>query len=218
MMPYPRRLRNVSNRQYLFNDFDKDGVKNVDDPKPFDPAVSKYPDHAKNPKFYHRAQYGGGEVRLSDELLAIERNNNARVPLLNSFMRENPGSFGRIKTVPSTMKKLRERYLPQIGDVGGVTVLTKNRQEANVKAADIKRRYAYDPSRTDNYYKTPKGGVYYAHHIGVVSPRNKDFVLEVQVKSRPMFDLQSKMHASYKSGGKINSFRKKAKNLFDLGF
>ena len=218
MVVYPKSLRNISNRQYMYGDFDKDGAKNIDDPKPFNPQVSKYPDHAKNPKYYHKARYGGGEFLLSEELIAIERNNNQRAPMLNKFMRENPGSFGRIKTVPSTMKKLRERYLPQIGDIAGVTVLTKNRQEANRKADAVKRRYTHDPSQSDDYYKAPKGGVYYAHHIGLVNKRNNNLRLEVQVKSKPMFNLHKTMHTGYKKGVGLNVFRKKARKLFDLGF
>ena len=82
MVAYPKSLRNVSNRQYMFGDFDKDEAKNIDDPKPFNPNVSKYPGHAKNPEYYHKARYGGEEVLLSGELMAIERNNNARAPML----------------------------------------------------------------------------------------------------------------------------------------
>ena len=133
-------------------------------------------------------------------------------------MRENPGSFGRIKTVPSTMKKLRERYMPQIGDIAGVTVLTKNRQEANRKANALKKRYVHDPSQTDDYYKNPRGGIYFAHHIGLVSPKDNNIRLEVQVKSKPMFNLHKIMHTGYKKGIVPNTFRKKARKLFDLGF
>ncbi len=232
MVVYPKSLRNISNRQYMYGDFDKDDAKNIDDPKPFNPQVSKYPDHAKDPEYYHKARYGGGEVLLSEELMAIERHNNARAPMLNRFMGENPGSVGRIKTVPSTMKNLRERYLSPrpisdtekqqgvvgIFDIAGVRILTKNRREANRKANAIKRRYSYDPSQTDDYYKSPKGGVYYAHHVGLVNKRNNNLRLEVQVKSKPMAKLSDMMHTGYKKGTGLNVFRKKARKLFDLGF
>lgn len=232
MVVYPKSLRNISNRQYMYGDFDKDSAKNIDDPKPFNPQVSKYPDHAKNPEYYHKARYGGGEVLLSEELMAIERHNNARVPMLNKFMRENPGSFGRIKTVPSTMKKLRERYLSPrplsdtekeqgmvgIFDIAAAKVLTKNRQRANRKADAIKRRYIHDPFQTDDFYKNPKGGFHFAHHIGLVNRKNNNLRLEVQVKSEPMHELDKIMHPYYKKGKIPPIFRKKARRLFDLGF
>jgi|TARA_Y100000310_G_C20415453_1_gene684089 hypothetical protein len=218
MVEYPKKLRNVSNRQYMFGDFDKDGAKNIDDPKPFNPNVSKYPDHSKNPKYYHKARYGGGEVLLSEGLLAIERHNNRRAPMLKKFIRENPGSFGRIKTVPSTIRKLRTRYINNVMDVAGVTILTGNRKQANTKAKQIKRRYKFDPNETDDYYKAPKDRVYYAHHIGLISPKKKDRRLEVQVKSKKMFNLHKQMHTSYKKGQSMSLFGKKAKKLFKLGF
>jgi ppGpp synthetase/RelA/SpoT-type nucleotidyltranferase len=234
---YIKKLKDISNKEYMFGDFDKDGVKNIDDPKPFNPKVSKYPKQADNPKYYHKARYGDGkqEVLLSEELKQFEKHNNKRSPILKLFLKENKGSYGRIKTVPSTMKKLRTRYLTprsltkderkdnQVGimDIAGVTVRTKDRKEANKKASEIKKKYRYDPRETDNYYKNPKGNVYFAHHIGLKHPKNKEIRVEVQVKSTKMDLLHDKMHKAYKRDKPkaVNKrFRKPAKKLFDLGF
>jgi|TARA_R100000093_G_scaffold71646_1_gene48172 ppGpp synthetase/RelA/SpoT-type nucleotidyltranferase len=215
---YPKKLENVSNKEYIFDDFDKDGVANIDDPKPFNSKVSKYPEHSESKAYYHKARYGGGEVLLSEELSAIEEHNNRRTKLLKKFLKGNPKSIGRIKTVPSTMKKLRQRYIQNLKDVAGATVLTKNRKQANVRTDQIKKKYRFDKKETDNYYKNPLGGVYYAHHIGLIDSRNKDIRLEVQVKSKKMFNLHKKMHIAYKKNQPTKIFKKRAKKLFDLGF
>lgn len=217
MSEYPDRLKRVSNRKYVYGDFDKDGVKNIDDPKPFDRRVSHYPSIKKNPTYYHKARYGGASnVLLSDELRAIERNNNRNVPIMKTFLRENPKSFGRIKTVPSTMKKLRERHIGKIMDTGGATILTKKRRGANTVAARVKKKYPFDRSQTDDYYKKPKGGVYYAHHVGVMGKRGGR--LEVQVKSKKMFELQARMHEAYKRGKSLDAYRDRARRLFLKGY
>jgi len=212
--------KNITNGEFIYGDFDKDGTLNIDDPKPFDPGVSKYPTHEENPKYYHKARYGDGEreVLLSDELRAIERYNNDKAPHMKTFLKENPGSFGRIKTVPSTMKKLRTRHLDNIKDVAGVTILTTTRRQATTKAWQIKKKYMFDPKETDDYYKNPKGGEYFAHHIGVVSKKNPRLNLEVQVKTKKMFALHKEMHTAYKKGKSSPAHKKKAKKLFKMGF
>jgi hypothetical protein len=210
-----QKLKNVSHREYLYGDFDHDGVKNVDDPKPFDQKIKHWPKHNDNPGYYHRAQYGGGEIKLSDELMAIEKHNNQQAPLLQRFLKENPGSYGRVKTVPSTMKKLRERYLSNVHDIAAASVATKDRKEAYAKTAQIRQRYSSDPKENDDYYKNPKGGVHYALHTGIID-RNRR--LEVQVKSKAFANLDKEMHPFYKRGNIPASFQKRAKTLFRMGF
>jgi len=228
VVKFSEDLKNVGIRRFLFSDFDRDGVKNVDDYKPFDRSVKKYPDGKKHPNYYHRARFGNDEnnVLLSSELLSLERLNNKRADFLNGFLASNKGSFGRIKSVPSTMKKLRERfYNPKVfsGEVGvfdvaGATILSNTRRGAFVKAKNIRGRYRVDEAQSDNYYANPKDNVYYAVHLGLVDSRNPNIRLEVQSKSKRMYDFQKGVHSAYKRGERLDRFVKPSKRLFDLGF
>lgn len=214
--------RKTTHRQYLFGDFDRDGVKNVDDYRPFDPKISAFPDPNKNPRFYHKAQYGGFDTRFSDVLLKIERSNNRNVPLLKTVLRENPGSKGRIKTVPSTIGKMYKKSYHVISDIAGAEVLVHNRRQVRQKVKSIKRKHKHNPKETDDFYKRPLKNVYYAYHIGLVK-RHKKYsrekqTLEVQIKTPPMKELHVKMHKTYKSGGNLTPYRKEARRLFKLGF
>ena len=211
-----RVKKSTTFRSYLFGDFDKDGTKNIDDPKPFDPSIRKWPSPKKNPKYYHRARWGNNEVLLSDELRHWKKDNNRRAGLLNKFLKENPGAEGRIKTIPSTLKKVRERHSHNIMDVAGARILTDNRQQAKEKFKSVKRRYKTDPKETDDYYSKPLGGSYYAYHTSVVSKHNNR--LEVQVKSKKMSKLADKMHGAYKKGKSMKPFVKKARKLYKDGY
>lgn len=200
----------------MFGDFDRDGVKNIDDYRPFDPKVKDFPDPRKHPSFYHKAQYGGFDTKMSDVLLSIERDNNRSSPLLKRFIRENPGSYGRIKTVPSTIEKMKKKSYHDINDIAGASLIVSNRKQVRSKAKQIKKKHRHDPRETDDFYKKPKGSVYYAYHMGLKG-KNKS-TLEVQIKTGTMEKLHKEMHEAYKRGKPLRSFKKKAKKLFDLGF
>jgi (p)ppGpp synthase/HD superfamily hydrolase len=207
-----KRLKNMSHREYMYSDFDRDGAKNIDDPKPFDKHVSKYPAHKGG--HYHKARYGGGDTKLSTELLAIERYNNRQSPMLRGFLQRNPNAFGRIKTVPSTMKKLRERYHGELGDIAGATLLTYDRQEAYSKGRKIVKRYKIDPTKTDDYYKHPKGP-HYALHYGLV--KGKDKRMELQITSKRMYKISQRAHARYKKGQTSFKDEAEARTVFGQG-
>lgn len=103
-------------RNFIFGDFDKDGVANIDDPYPFDKDKSKFPNMRKNPRYYYKARYGDdGGIKFSTVLKKIEKHNNLYSSFLRKVLRENPGSYGRIKSVPSTISKMRKKtglFLP----------------------------------------------------------------------------------------------------------
>ena len=207
--------KNTTNNQYIQGDFDKDRVKNIDDTYPFDKKRSK-PKENKN--FWMKSRYTGGEVKLSSELKAIKQHNDSFSPRLQQLLRENKGSYGRIKTVPSTMKKLRERYILSLGDVAGATITTKNRKEAYAKERSIKKRYATDKASRDDYYKKPKGDVYYAIHNKVLLKKGDSRGIELQIKSKKMANLGKEIHPYYKKGTIPVFFKRKAKKLYKLGY
>lgn len=209
--------RDKTLRQYLFEDFDGDGVKNIDDPFPFDKQKSKWPDPKKNPTYYHRARYGGFDTKFSTVLLDIERNNNNHGSLMRSFIKENPGAEGRVKTIPSTIGKLAKWSLGNMHDVAGAKVVTRDRVEAKRKTKQIRKRYKTDRKEYDDFYRKPGKGGYRAFHIGLLGVDDRR--CEVQVKSKPMDDLAVKMHGKYKKGHKdLDWFEKESNRLFKLGF
>ena len=209
--------KNITLKQYLFGDADGDGIKNIDDPYPLNKRRKVAPKINNKPKHYHTSRLSDREVKLSEQLLAIQRENNSKKGMLKKFLKENPGSKGRIKSVPSTLKKLRERYHGEIMDTAGVMVLTKDRASARKQAMRIKKQYKYDPKETDDYYKNPKGGVYRAYHIGVVS-KKKGNRMEVQVKSKKMAKLHMEMHEAYKKNKPLKGFKKRADKLYKQGY
>lgn len=213
--------KNTSHRELLFGDFDGDGVKNVDDFKPFNPDVKKFPNPKKNPGFYHKAQFGGFDTKMSDVLRDIEKSNNRHSSFLKQVLKNNSNSYGRIKTVPSTIEKLKRERYHKLKDIAGATILTKDRDEANKKAKQLKKQYRFDPDETDDFYLNPLNDVYYAHHLGLMkqsAQSDEPKRIELQVKSKPMERLHKKMHSDYKKGKPLKKYEKKAKSLFDQGF
>jgi hypothetical protein len=214
-MVFPRRLRRIGIRSYIYGDIDKDGVANIDDPKPYDSKVRSYPNIKNNPSFYHRAQYGGTEIKLSQALRLIERRNNEHIPLLRKFLKAYPNSGARIKTVPSTIEKLERKGGNLVRDRAAGKILTKDRKEAFSQASRFERRFKTDKALFDNFYKKPRES-HYALHYGVIG--GKDTRMEVQIQSKRMSDLDVKAHPSFKSGIVPKRFVKEGKRLFKLGF
>jgi ppGpp synthetase/RelA/SpoT-type nucleotidyltranferase len=220
--------KDVSQRQWMFGDFDKDGVKNIDDKTPLDQHGQKF-----GPMHSHKAEFSTRESLLSDELMRIEDYNNLHGAQMNIFLRKQrhgrgTTAHGRIKSVPSTIGKMRRRYLytGKVHDVAGATIEVNKRKDVNRVEGKIKKRYPIYKNGTDDYYKKPKGGVYYAKHLllrmgtsnvtkhGQPSPLK----LELQLKTHKMALLQAKMHESYKKGELSPLWRERAHKLFKKGY
>jgi len=214
-MRYPQKLKKVGVREYIYGDFDKDRVKNVDDPRPFDPEIKQYPNIDKNPRFYHKAQYGGTEVKLSTALLNIEKYNNAQRPFLKRFLRTQKNSSGRIKTVPSTIDKLSKRGITQLSDVSALTIETQNRKQAYQRASVLKKVYKTVPKQYSDYYRKPLFQ-HRALHLGLINPRGNN--VEVQVKSSRFAALDRLAHGSYKRGRIPQKLIKRGQELYSKGY
>lgn len=208
--------RDTTFLSFLFGDFDKDGTKNIDDFKPFDPDKEKWPTPNKNRSYYHKARFGGYETKLSDVLRMVEQKNNANSPMLINFLNENEGSYGRVKTVPSTIEKMIKKSHHNISDVAGATVIVKNRKKVFDLVKKIRKKHSVDPSETDNFYEDPKDDVYYAYHLGLIGPDQAR--MELQIKSKEMEKLHIQMHEAYKRGQDLKVFEKRAKKLYNQGF
>lgn len=213
----PKQWVNVSFEEFMFSDFDNDKVKNIDDFRPFNKKVSKFPSIKKNKQFYHRPQFGGGDVKLSDELLAIQKHATKFTPYTKNFIQGHKRAEGRIKTIPSIMGKLRKRYINDLTDISGIRILTKNRAEADKIKSVIIKKYPSNPLHYDNYYKNPKNH-YRAYHIELVDTKNM-LPIELQIKSRALQKLHERWHEKYKKGKKLSKEDiKEAERLYKEGY
>jgi (p)ppGpp synthase/HD superfamily hydrolase len=211
-----QELKGVTHREYLYGDFDKDKVRNVDDPRPFDKKVSKWPHHRGY--YAHKARYGNTEVKLSNELRAIELYNNKQYKRMAVFLKHHPGAIGRVKTVPSTLKKMREDYLEQGGirDVVATSIITSNRAEAYEQEKRLQSQHKTLTDYHDDYYAKPKGGVHYALH-NTVAWHNAKHPMEVQIASKAMHELDEKAHPYYKRGIVLPEHRREGKRKYKAG-
>jgi ppGpp synthetase/RelA/SpoT-type nucleotidyltranferase len=185
-------------KSYVFGDFDKDGVPNIDD---------KYP---ADPKKKDTVQ----EVMLSDELKKI-REHNLNYKNLLKVVKKRYGKGRkikfRIKGTHSTIGKLRRKHIHQVQDILGITILCKNKKEIKRIAQDIHRNF-YVISDKNYYVKSKRGNKYYkARHL-IVRIRGKP--AEIQLKTKKHYQLHQSTHPIYKKYGKIPS--KKYKKLLRL--
>jgi (p)ppGpp synthase/HD superfamily hydrolase len=202
--------KNTALNDYLFADYDKDGFKNIDDSQPFNPK--KKPRARK--KGFHTSMMYDPEVRLSTQLKRIQEFNNENKPFLRAFLRKHKHSYGRVKSVPSTLKKLNDNYLPKIYDTIAASILTKNRAIATQKLKHVKKKYKFNVVK--DYYKKPKGGTHHGYHVLLITPSKRQ--MEVQIKSKKFAKLDIKTHSLYKSGVSLKPYRKYAKNLYSKGY
>jgi hypothetical protein len=206
--------RNTTLHNLMFGDYDKDGVLNIDDPAPFNPNVRRARKVERNYKHYHESRYSDPEVKLSSELMAIKKYNDSHRHALQQTLR-GKHAVGRVKTVPSTLHKLRERFIHKIGDVAGATHITGTRAEAFRARRRMRKKFGYIKHRSDNYYKNPKGGVYYGYHDTYNIGGHK---VEVQYKSKHMKKHGERMHTLYKHKKPMDKYVKTGIDLFRRGY
>lgn len=203
-------------KQFIFSDYDKDQVKNIDDPYPFNPNKSKWPTPTPKGDFYRKARYGDPDSHLSDALKEIETRNNQHRQFLGLFLKQNPQAYGRIKSVPSTIKKMTKNSYQDIGDVAGATIPVEKRPQVFETATQMMIQYKHDPKRTDDYYTNPiSEGAYMAYHLGLLKNNQR---MELQIKTKKMEALQKEMHPYYKRKTVPQRFISRAKKLFEQGY
>mgnify|MGYP001585954894 CR=1 FL=1 len=184
MPEIPQSLKKVTNRSYVFGDFDKDSTPNIDDKKPFD---SKEKSTAQ-------------EVMLSEQLRDTKKHNEKfRDPTLELKHRLKKLGFRveyRIKGTHSTIGKLKKDYLGQILDIGAIRVIVRKQSEIKFIADKIKSQFRVIKEH-DYYHKSPKEHPYYkAIHLTILY-QNKPF--EIQVKTKGHNRIHKRTHAKYKT-------------------
>jgi len=176
------REARISNRQFIYGDFDKDGVTNIDDQKPFD----------------HKDKKQVMEIKLSDELRKLE-SHSLRFSGSTKRVAKDLERFGhpvkyRIKNVNSIINKLRRRHIEKIEDIGGCMVLVRDKKEANEVGRYIEKRYSVIDK--DDYYAKPKAGYEALHYTIMI----EELPVEIQVKTAKDYEKHLEWHKSYKEG------------------
>lgn len=195
----PLWLKKKNYRSYIFGDFDKDGIPNADDKRPFDPKVA-VPQQ---------------EVMLTDELRKIRKNNLGYKKSVDAAQNVWGGSY-RIKGTHSTIGKLRRLFLGNgLDDIASLTVTAKNHKQVEDKVRKIKSYYGSKVKKHNDYYANPLGGYYMAHHLKVdIDGR----LVELQVKTEAEKRFHQSTHDLYKTYKKPtisqqNKMKKKAYSL-----
>ena len=180
----PRMIKKatITNRQFLYGDFDKDKTRNIDDLRPYD---SKEKGSAE-------------EILLSDEIQNLENYRESfegtTEEMAKDFEKKGYMIKHRVKTPYSIMNKLRRKYLDSVQDIGGVLILVDTKDQAKKAAKYVESKYNIIDK--DDYYKTPKQG-YEAIHFNVIF---KDNIHEIQIKTKDDFKKHLAWHLAYKKG------------------
>ena len=106
---------------------------------------------------------------------------------------------------------------PLIGDIGALTIETKNRKDALTLTKKIRATLPNLKKKFNNFYAKPTGGIYRAYHVQLID-KNKN-QLELQIKSSKMAKLHAQLHPYYKREViPPKKLFRKAKLLFKQGF
>jgi len=179
-LPFTPR-KNIKNRSFLFGDFDDDGIANADDMYPFNPEKSEQV----------------SEILLTEELRKIRKHNRKYIPTTRSVARNVDASRTRIKTVNSTINKLRRKKLDEFTDIGATMIVVDSEKDIKDAVRKVKKRYP-NVVKEKNYYKNPKEGYYVAYHLVVLAGKNK-LPIEIQIKTRRQARFHDKVtHEGYK--------------------
>ena len=175
--------RNTSNKQYLYGDFDRDKTPNLDDKEPMNPNVTEQVADFKMSKDFKDIEKTTLERRKS--LLKVNKH----------FKAQGYETIYRTKSLYSTLNKLKRKHLPQIHDLGGMTIFIKNENEAYKAAEDVEHNYKV--IEREDYYKNPKPSGYKAIHY-IIEEDGKP--IEVKIQTKKDFYASQKTHKLWKEG------------------
>jgi (p)ppGpp synthase/HD superfamily hydrolase len=183
------------------SDFDKDGIPNIDDTKPFDKKIKRHVNK---------------EVSLSEKWNGLKNREKSYRKDIKELSEKIGTKKGRVKKSYSTIGKQMGRYIENIKDMGGLRVLTNNKKENNQVLNHIEKTFKKCKKDTDNNCifeienkYTNKSKVfkvkqtkrdelpYLGYHVGL---KYKGKPYEVQIKCKSMQKIQDKTHPYYKSG------------------
>jgi hypothetical protein len=220
MSRYIEVKKNTTHKQYLYGDFDKDKITNIDDPRPFNPKQQEIITRM------HSLRRLDKEVPLSKVLKMVEARIGRHRKVLKTAIAENPGAYGRLKSVPSYLKKLLIKESTKKGrrifDIAAIS-LTPERREDVLKAhtQNIEKfsKYRLDVD-SDSMFKKPKPGGFRGINV---TGYYKGGALEMQFKTKKMAEVAGRMHPWYKKRDtqegreKLAEFKKETDELAKQG-
>jgi len=191
----------MTNRQYIHGDYDKDGVANIDDKRPFDKKKSG----RVNP-----------EVSLSATFRYVE-NKRRMAKKIAKPVAKRYGMKYRIKDTYSAINKAVRLSPGVTSDFIGLRAETMKRSQAKKKWASFNKKQKVPKREQDNKYKTLAGtnNPYRAFHSNLTLG---GFGAEAQFRTKKHGKLNDEMHTEYKKTGNTKKFLPRSKKLIKLGF
>lgn len=176
----------------IFEDYDGDGIVNIDDAYPTDPSKQgKVESVALQPVFKKL-------IELKEKL------NNVMYKAVDDLQRKAPKTadiYARTKTPYSIVKKLVDkRLLDQakgLTDLVGTTIATDSYQDLVKVKNEIDSGLLGKVVDYDDFYTNPKAG-YMAHHYIVKT--DDGYLVEIQLKTKRMKRVNKVSHEFYKLG------------------
>jgi len=196
-----RKIKSMTNRQYIHGDYDKDGVVNIDDKRPFDKKRSD----RVNP-----------EVSLSATFRYINKKRRKAKKVAKPIAKKYDMKY-RIKDTYSTINKAVRTNPGITNDFIGLRKETFKRAKAKKQWHKFNKNQNIPKSGQENKYKTLAGtnNPYRAFHSNF---KIKEFGTEAQFRTKKFGKLNDKMHTEYKKTGNIKKFIPKSKELINLGY
>jgi len=177
----------------IFGDYDKDGILDIDDPRPY--TYSRHPQTIE-------------EVKLSDEIRHMIETRQQFEDVKNEVIEDlsqlgGMKAWGRTKTPFSVVNKLRRKRLrgPKgLTDIAATSVMARDAKDVTrLKNAILKGKIG-EVIEHEDFYKHPNQG-YRAHHFIIM---RDGLPVEVKVISKRQDEIAHLTHTAYKTG-KLNA-------------
>lgn len=206
--------RSTNNHSYIHGDYDRDGVANIDDNRPFSKQKNR-----------NRVE---PEVRLSETFKYLEGKRAAAEKVGKRLQREHQVRDMRVKSVYSTVNKMVRRYPFVTNDFIGLRTEAPTRTEARakwhsynrrVRAPEKKRPSYVEYEQRDNKYRSNArtDNPYRAYHTNKIID---GFGVEYQSRTNRFGKLNDDMHNAYKERRMVGDkrFLRRSKSLIAQGF
>lgn len=199
-----KNLENINSKKYIFGDYDKDSIPNIDDETPF----------IKSDKSVQ-------EILLSDELKELHKARDQVRPIyiktvktLKSF---NVGKVeSRIKSEYSIINSLRKwQLLPSkdttgLNDLIGTRLVLPSYQDLKNAMKFVESKFEIE--KVKDKYKSPFSSGYRAVHY-VLKDKNSNQLIELQLQTERVNEFAYLIHTLYKTD-KLDEDKSKA--IFQL--
>lgn len=184
--------KDIKNDEFIFGDFDGDGVPNADDTYPLDPSKRKQVNE---------------ELRLTNELFMINLYRNMHTPLiyyLPMMLSSQVGIpkskiSGRIKDEISIIDKLRKKYITSLKDVAGFRIIADDKENLLEMKHKIEKFLVNNTEKYSekNFYRSQKEGNKCYRGIHFIATFNT-LNIEIQLRTKRVDKIANEYHKIYK--------------------